>query len=117
MPGENLFVVCYASILTADWTLQKVAHLAAEFCVQNERRGISGCIGVNRREVIQLLEGPEDEVRALFRRIVNDPRHIKVKQILGAPIAARYYAAWGMIDLPYGTTAGVAEQIRRIHGR
>lgn len=117
MSERRLLVICYVSILTADWTLQRVAHLAAEFCVLNERRGITGCIGVNRRAVMQLLEGPEDEVQALYRRIALDPRHIGVTAIFEAPIAARYYAAWGMIDLPYGTAVGVADQIRKLHGR
>jgi len=117
MPEGNLFVVCYVSILTADWTIQKVTQLAAQFCVLNRHHGITGCIGVNRRDVMQLLEGPEDEVQALYSRIVRDRRHIEVTQILGAPIAARYYAAWGMIDLPYGTAVEVADQIRKIHGR
>ncbi|WP_420908399.1 BLUF domain-containing protein [Aureimonas altamirensis] len=30
---------------------------------------------------MQLSEGPEDEVQALYRRIVRDPRHVEVTQI------------------------------------
>jgi hypothetical protein len=44
----------------------------------------------------QVLEGPEDVLQALYRRISADKRHTQVTKIIWEPIAERAFDAWTM---------------------
>ncbi|WP_377811866.1 BLUF domain-containing protein (plasmid) [Azospirillum sp. A29] len=46
---------------------------------------------------LQALEGPEDAVTSIFRRVVNDPRHHHVDLLLSNDgVARRQFGAWAM---------------------
>jgi hypothetical protein len=44
----------------------------------------------------QVLEGPADQVDALYTRIEGDHRHCQVTRIIREPIPKRYFDAWTM---------------------
>jgi len=74
-------------------------------------------MGIRRREVMQVLEGPHDIVERLYQLIQADPRHIEVTRMAGVNITRRRFGGWGMVKLPYGAVVEVGNQIRKIHGR
>lgn len=45
---------------------------------------------------VQLLEGPEDEVRGLMARIAEDPRHEHVRILAEEAVTARRFPDWAM---------------------
>ena len=47
-------------------------------------------------QFLQLLEGPECEVKSVFEMVSRDPRHTGIKILLAEPIAAREFPDWTM---------------------
>jgi len=66
----------------------------------NERDGITGALIVRHDLYLQWLEGPEDALAALFRRITEDDRHIDIEQHDAGSSQTRAFAAWAMRDDP-----------------
>ena len=50
----------------------------------------------HRREFMQLLEGEQASVHALYDRIDSDPRHQQLRKIWDGPIRERGFSDWGM---------------------
>jgi len=47
-------------------------------------------------EIVQVLEGTEEEVRYIFNRISRDRRHAGVMKLSDGPIAQRNFSQWSM---------------------
>jgi hypothetical protein len=71
-----------------------------EICVLSGERnasvGISGIATVHKGRFAQVLEGPEDSVRAVLRRIMGDPRHHSLTLLSDGPLVARRYGGQAM---------------------
>ena len=63
---------------------------------RNASRDISGILLWFGRNFLQLLEGEEAVITALYERIACDPRHEAVERLLLKPIARRMFPEWGM---------------------
>lgn len=74
----------------------------------NHERLITGFLAHNGRHFMQALEGERAEVLEIYNRIVDDPRHFGVVQILGEEAVDRAFPEWAMnyfrIDDPRGHT-------------
>ncbi len=62
----------------------------------NYERFITGLLVHNGSSFMQILEGAEDEVMDIYGRILRDPRHIGVAQILGKAGVDRIFSDWAM---------------------
>jgi hypothetical protein len=62
----------------------------------NTKSGITGMLLYKDGQFMQVLEGPEEAVRATFRRIDKDPRHHGVMVLLKGPVEERRFPGWSM---------------------
>jgi hypothetical protein len=62
----------------------------------NKRQGITGALLVFEDWFVQVLEGDEPAVRALFTGIEHDQRHREVALLETQPAADRVFARWAM---------------------
>ena len=72
----------------------------------NYERYVTGFLAHNGRVFMQVLEGPEEEVRRTYTNICEDPRHTGVTQIMGETVQQRAFEDWSMnyhrVDAPGG---------------
>lgn len=66
----------------------------------NARDGVTGALICRREVFLQLLEGPERDVRATFARIERDDRHMDVALHMSAPASERMFGDWAMLHDP-----------------
>ena len=66
----------------------------------NTRDAITGALVCRHDIFVQLLEGPEANVRAAFQRIGRDDRHVNVVQLVGEPVSERLFGDWAMLHDP-----------------
>ena len=74
-------------------------ELGRLFCTarsNNKKRHVTGALLVSGDWFVQVLEGDEVEVRSLFGRIEQDPRHDAVELLDAVPEAERVFARWSM---------------------
>ncbi|MBC8152302.1 MAG: BLUF domain-containing protein [Bacteroidetes bacterium] len=62
----------------------------------NEAQGVTGVLLYIHGNIIQVLEGEQAVVNALYRRIEQDSRHKNITAILNIPITHRLFGSWGM---------------------
>ncbi len=62
----------------------------------NPAQGITGVMLYVRGSVIQVLEGDQDVLEALYSKIEQDPRHTNISKIFSRPITKRLFADWDM---------------------
>ena len=68
--------------------------LGARRC--NRRDGITGALVCRHDLYLQMLEGPDDAVRAAYGRIRRDDRHVDVVLRTSAAVTDRMFAGWAM---------------------
>jgi len=78
---------------------EKLANIMAASLKNNPKRGITGALFYDRdqQSVLQVIEGPEDEVCSLFATIEKDPRHSGCKVIRAKSVPERMHKEFGMV--------------------
>jgi hypothetical protein len=77
----------------------------------NERDEITGALIARQDLYLQLLEGPEDKVRAAYQRIKQDDRHIDVVPLVERSIDVRMFPGWAMRDDPAQSWIWTMEEV------
>jgi len=88
----------------------------------NKRQQITGALLLSQDAFVQILEGEESAVRALFAKIEKDPRHDSVALLSTGIVAERVFSRWAMAkvaddgesDIPLiANTRGISEAASR----
>ncbi|MEL6768341.1 MAG: BLUF domain-containing protein [Pseudomonadota bacterium] len=70
--------------------------IALKSQTNNAIRGITGMLYYDNAAFLQVLEGVETDVRALFDKIAADTRHDSVRMLGFQPVSARSFGGWSM---------------------
>lgn len=62
----------------------------------NSHRAITGLLLFSEGHFLQLLEGPEEEVRRVYSKIVQDERHTNVETLIENSSGERRFGSWSM---------------------
>lgn len=94
----RLWKLSYISAAAAahDEAIRQLREICARSGNRNAQVGISSIATVHRGRFAQVLEGPEDAVRAVLRRIMGDPRHHSLTVLADGPLVARRYGGLSM---------------------
>ena len=93
---QTLISLTYLSTATRPFSKDELAELLAKSRESNTRRGVTGMLLYKDGSFAQVLEGPAEQVDALYDKISRDPRHRAVTPILRRRIAERQFAEWSM---------------------
>ncbi|MEX1166975.1 MAG: BLUF domain-containing protein [Hydrogenophaga sp.] len=92
----SLHEIIYVSLASQEMSEAELAHLLEDSRIRNLAQGISGMMIYHRREFMQLLEGEQSTIFAVYDRIVRDPRHQQIYKLWDGPIAQRNFEHWEM---------------------
>jgi len=62
----------------------------------NADHDITGMMIYHARSILQVLEGPEEDIAALFDRIKRDPRHTALRLITRGAVEKKEFECWPM---------------------
>ena len=91
-----MYELVYASAARRLFNPLELAELLKRARANNERLGVSGALLYHEGSFLQVLEGDERAVKALFSVIQQDARHWRVLVLREGPVAARSFEAWSM---------------------
>ncbi|MDQ1123483.1 BLUF domain-containing protein [Microbacterium trichothecenolyticum] len=94
--GGGLHAITYVSTATAPFSDTELEALLTSSRATNLARDLTGMLLYRDGRFLQVLEGPEDDVREIIERIGNDPRHRDMRIVSSDPIAGRRFAEWTM---------------------
>lgn len=99
--SASLLQLVYESKATRDMTDADLRELLQQARANNKDRGITGLLLYANGRFLQVLEGPEPEVRDLFDIIRGDPRHTSIETLLTTHATERTFPDWRMgLDRP-----------------
>jgi FAD-dependent sensor of blue light len=88
--------IVYTSAAAEHFSEEQLIELLRKSRINNTRLGITGMLLYKNGEFMQVLEGEEDAVRSLSKRIAADPRHTNFKVLMDRPCAEREFPDWSM---------------------
>ena len=94
--GKRLYELIYGSVQTRPFTPVKLSELLTHARAHNQQLDVTGVLLHQNGVFIQVLEGEDKVVSALYDRISRDPRHKNVAVFRRGPIQARQFAGWSM---------------------
>lgn len=93
----------YVYVSTAEQLEQDdVAAILASCQRNNSERGVTGLLLYNGRNFLQLLEGSDDDLEWIMRRIELDSRHHGISRLYDEPATERACPDWLMKRIALG---------------
>jgi hypothetical protein len=91
-----VYQVIYASAAAVPFSESDLSTLLLRARANNERLGVTGLLLFHEGSFLQVLEGEEAALEALFSIISADKRHDHVVKLLAREVADRHFAGWNM---------------------
>jgi len=91
-----MFQLIYSSVITIDVTQDQMRQIALDSRASNKAANITGALLVADRGILQILEGDEETVRAIYNRIEKDPRHMGCDILLARQCETREFPQMAM---------------------
>jgi hypothetical protein len=81
----------YTSVQAYPLSSEEIEQLVTYSREKNAEQGITGILLHVGETFFQVLEGPEDVAKALYAKILSDPRHTRITRIIFEPISRRFF--------------------------
>lgn len=91
-----MYHIIYLSRAVREPSPGELVRLLLQARSYNEQVGITGALAYGDKQFMQVLEGEETVVTALYERIARDPRHQSVFKLADKAIAERSFISWSM---------------------
>lgn len=91
-----MFQLIYTSRPSAALSEQAIQSLLEGARRDNKAADVTGVMILGENRLLQVLEGQENRVRTLYRRILQDDRHIDCELLLARNSPNRSFGAWAM---------------------
>ncbi|SHI86673.1 Sensors of blue-light using FAD [Hymenobacter daecheongensis DSM 21074] len=96
MPTPTLFHLVYQSTATTPFTDQELEALLIQSRAWNTAHNLTGVLLYSHGDIMQVLEGSQEEVHYIFKRIARDFRHARLMKLSDGPIEQRNFSQWSM---------------------
>ena len=93
------------------YSLEILSAILIASRANNRKRDITGTLICRSDIFLQLLEGPEQQVKKTYEVIQNDDRHINIYHLLDQKVDKRLFPAWAMKDDPIKTWMWSREEV------
>ena len=93
------------------YSLEILSAILVASRANNRKCDITGALICRSDIFLQLLEGPEQQVKNTYDAIQNDDRHVNVYNLIDRPIEKRLFPAGDMKDDPIKTWMWSREEV------
>ena len=90
----------YLSRATPPMSDEELAALLRQARHANAQRGVTGALVYGAGQFMQIMEGEEEVLSALYDRLYRDPRHERILKFADKPVAERTFTDWSMAFRP-----------------
>lgn len=103
--------IVYLSSVAGHLNEQELRAILLKSREKNTRRGITGMLLLCNDNIMQVLEGEQDEITALYQLIERDFRHTRIFKLADGKITERAFPDWSM-----GFTTASPQEFNRLIG-
>ena len=93
---NTLFRMAYVSAASKSFSKADLRHLLKQANELNAKAGATGMLLHQAGRFMQILEGPQASVKAIFGRISKDPRHHGIIVLIKETAEERHFSGWPM---------------------
>jgi len=93
----RVFRLIYVSRVARRVRFADAEEIARDAATRNAERDITGILVYSPSHFIQVLEGEETVVRAVFSRIRQDERHTDIQTVDARTVDEREFGQWAMV--------------------
>ena len=111
-----LVQLTYVSARSANVLDDDVVELAIKSNIANRQAGINGCLWFGARRFFQVLEGEQDRVDRLYRKIKVDGRHTSVRLLSYSSIVSHQFARWNLAHVSHNEDSTIEKLILEYAG-
>lgn len=86
----------YISFRQPSCTDEDVKSILEQSVKNNGKQNITGVLLYSESKFLQVLEGENEQILALYDNIKTDPRHKKVLMLSLKPLKERFFPSWQM---------------------
>ena len=105
----NIYQISYISTSAKVFDEPALQMLLQKSRARNAGSNITGALIYNLGQFLQFLEGPEDVVTKLYKKINHDSRHNEIQMIYEGFAVKRMFGEW---DMAYKNIAEYDESLR-----
>lgn len=80
--ASDVFLLCYTSLPSPQVAAPEIDAIVASSRRNNAHGGVTGWLAYSANAFAQLIEGPEQNVLALYEKLTRDPRHSNLVLVL-----------------------------------
>ena len=91
-----LFQLTYVSTQTRDMGAADLIGMLNQAQIANDQKGITGLLLHREDSFFQIIEGDQESVEALFKKIESDSRHTRVEVMFRGASVGREFPDWKM---------------------
>ena len=92
----NLRYVSYMSVQTQVMSKTEVENFLFKIREKNKRLAITGVLLLIQGKFVQYIEGPEEEIDRVYKKIKHDPRHNDLLLLDNGYLENRQFTNWSM---------------------
>lgn len=93
---NDLQALVYVSTAAHQLSQTEIAHLLERARARNAKEQVTGVLLYSHGNFMQYLEGPAEGLGRVYERIVADPLHHGIIELVREPIREREFADWTM---------------------
>ncbi|PWJ43380.1 BLUF domain-containing protein [Sediminitomix flava] len=109
-----IYYLCYSSTRSEELSDDELFEILKKSQTNNADKKISGMLLCSDEYFLQVLEGDEEQVKALYNKISSDERHRHVKMVMEGHVEDRNFSAWSMTGT--NITEEEFEMLKEEHG-
>ena len=94
--GDNIHQLVYISAAEQEFSEKELQELLEKARINNESLDVTGMLLFHEGSFIQALEGDEDKVEDLYKKIGQDNRHSETRVLFRGEIEERDFDTWSM---------------------
>jgi hypothetical protein len=94
--NKNEIILVYCSVAIRPFDTKDIVDLLTISRKNNEKAGITGMLLYIDETFFQVLEGDEENLHNLYKKIECDERHTKVVKLIEEPVDKRTFSDWSM---------------------
>ena len=91
-----MYHLVYSSRAVHPFSKEELINLLTTSRIANKKTGITGMLIYMQGKFIQVLEGDQQKVEAIYKKIQDDPRHKQISKVLVGNSPERIFNDWSM---------------------
>ncbi|MBX2818805.1 MAG: BLUF domain-containing protein [Rhodothermaceae bacterium] len=91
-----IYTLVYISFAAGGLREKELSEILEASRRNNQKRGITGLLLYAEGNIIQVLEGNQEEVEALYEKIGLDERHERITRLFAGHSETRLFSEWSM---------------------